>query len=185
MHCAHCGTPVVVGQRFCNKCGQPVAAAPPAPVAVPAPPQPPPPQTAPPVPSVGFVRPSRVARHLSVLAILWIIFSGLRLIPGLALMGLSHLRFPFMMAPIPAPVRLFLTPILGLVGVVIAGFAIAGLIAGIGLMARAPWARMLAIVVGCISLIHFPLGTALGIYTLWVLVPQGADVDYKNLARVG
>jgi hypothetical protein len=42
---------------------------------------------------------------------------------------------------------------------------------------------MLAIVLGCISLIHFPLGTALGIYTLWVLVPEGADNEYKALAR--
>jgi urea transporter len=75
-----------------------------------------------------------------------------------------------------------LAPFLGGIGVLIAGVSIAGLIAGIGLMAHSPWARMLAIVVGCINLIHFPLGTALGIYTLWVLVPQGADVDYRSLA---
>jgi hypothetical protein len=44
---------------------------------------------------------------------------------------------------------------------------------------------MLAIIVGCLKLIDFPLGTALGIYTLWVLVPQGADEEYQRLARVG
>jgi len=49
-------------------------------------------------------------------------------------------------------------------------------------MSRCPWARMLAIVLGCISLIHFPFGTALGIYTLWVLVPQGADAEYRILS---
>jgi hypothetical protein len=43
---------------------------------------------------------------------------------------------------------------------------------------------MLAIVLGCISLIHFPLGTALGIYTLWVLIPEHAEAEYQRLARV-
>jgi hypothetical protein len=124
-----------------------------------------------------------VARHLSVLGVLWIIFSVLRLIPGVAMMVLGHMRFPFMLMPVPAPIRLFLAPFLGAIGLLVSAFAIAGVIAGWGLMARCPWARMLAIVLGCISLIHFPLGTALGIYTLWVLVPAGADNEYKALAR--
>jgi len=184
MHCAHCGTPVMPGQRFCSKCGQPiVGATPPAPAAAPAPPPPPAVQTSVPTASFGFARPSRVARHLSALGLLWIIYSGLHVIPGLALIGIGHMHFPFMFAPIPTPMRLFLAPFLGGIGVLIAGVSIAGLIAGIGLMAHSPWARMLTIVVGCISLIHFPLGTALGIYTLWVLVPQCADAEYRSLAR--
>jgi hypothetical protein len=118
-----------------------------------------------------------------VLGLLWIILSGLRLIPGVAMMVLGHMRFPFMMMPIPEPVRLFLAPFLGVIGLIISGFALAGVIAGWGLMTHCPWARMLAIVLGCISLIHFPFGTALGIYTLWVLVPAGADTEYQSLAR--
>jgi len=78
--------------------------------------------------------------------------------------------------------RLFLAPFVAGIGLLISGYAIAGLIAGWGLMSRCPWARMLAIVLGCISLIHFPFGTALGIYTLWVLVPQGADAEYRSLS---
>jgi hypothetical protein len=124
-----------------------------------------------------------VARHLGVLGVLWIVFSVLRLIPGLAMMALGHMRFPFMLMPIPAPVRLFVTPFLGAIGLLISGFAIAGAIAGWGLMAHYHWARMLAIILGCISLIHFPLGTALGIYTLWVLLPGDADAEYRSLAR--
>jgi hypothetical protein len=125
-----------------------------------------------------------VAQQLNVLGLLWIIFSGLRLIPGIALMVFGHMHLPFMMLPIPPPVRLFLVPFLGLIGFVVSGFAIAGVIAGWGLMAHYPWARTLAIVLGCISLIHFPLGTALGIYTLWVLAPHGADAEYRSLSRV-
>jgi hypothetical protein len=124
-----------------------------------------------------------VARHINVLGLLWIFFSGLRAMPGLALIGLFHAHFPFMLTPIPAPMRIFLAPVLGGIGFLIAGLAIVGIITGVGLMAHSPWARMFAIVLGCISLIHFPFGTALGIYTLWVLVPQGADAEYRNLAK--
>jgi len=183
MHCAHCGSPVMPGQRFCSKCGQPAFSAPASsPVAQPAPPQPSTGQSSIPSPNTGFARPSRVARHLSVLGILWIIYSGLRLIPGLALLGLYHTRFPFMLTPIPSPMHVFLAPILGGIGFLVSGLAIIGVIAGAGLMAHSPWARMLAIVLGCISLIHPPLGTALGIYTLWVLASGGADADYRSLA---
>jgi len=185
MHCAQCGAQVALGQRFCNKCGQPVVGAPASGwVAQPTPPQYPAIQVSEPSPSAGFARPSRVARHLNTLGILWIIFSVLRLIPGLALMAFRHGRFPFMMMPFPESTRLFMTPFLGALGVLISGFAIAGVIAGWGLIAHCPWARMLAIVLGCISLIHFPLGTALGIYTLWVLAPGNADTEYQSLARV-
>jgi hypothetical protein len=109
--------------------------------------------------------------------------SALRLIPGVALMAFGHMRFPFMLMPIPAPMRLFLAPFLGMIGLLISGYAIAGVIAGWGLLVHAPWARLLAIVLGCISLIHFPFGTALGIYTLWVLIPEHAEAEYQGLAR--
>ena len=186
MQCANCGAPVVVGQRFCSKCGQPVTVvAPPPPVAVPVPsPQPlPANQTSVPASSIGYGRASRVARHITALGLLWIIFSGLRLIPGLALLIVGHTRFPFMMMPMPAPMRLFLAPFLGGLGLILSGFAIAGLIAGAGLLSRSTWARVLTMVLGCISLIHFPLGTALGVYTLWVLAPQDASAEYQSLAR--
>ena len=175
----------MLGQRFCSKCGQPVVGAPASGSAaqpVP-PPQSPTGQISAPGPSAGFARPSRVARHLSVLGVLWIIFSVLRLIPGLAMMALGHMRFPFMLMPMPESVRLFVTPFLGAIGLLVSGFAIAGVIAGWGLMAHCPWARVLAIILGCVSLIHFPFGTALGIYTLWVLVPGDADAEYQSLAR--
>jgi len=189
MYCAHCGSQVMPAQTFCSKCGQAVSDAPtPASMAMPAPPPQSsisptslPRQTS---PSAGFARPSRVARHIGVLGALWIAFSVLRLIPGVALVAFGHMGFPFMLMPIPEHMRLFLAPFLGMIGLLISGFAIAGVIAGWGLLVHSPWARMLAIVLGCISLIHLPFGTALGIYTLWVLIPERADAEYQRLARV-
>ena len=55
--------------------------------------------------------------------------------------------------------------------------------AGYGLLERESWARLLALVLGFVSLFNVPLGTALGIYTFWVLLPSHADEEYRRLAR--
>jgi hypothetical protein len=43
-------------------------------------------------------------------------------------------------------------------------------LAGWGLLERTQWGRIVAIVAACLSLIKFPFGTALGIWTLVVLL---------------
>lgn len=45
-----------------------------------------------------------------------------------------------------------------------------GLIGGIGLFLRQGWARILSLIVAALGLLNIPIGTALGIYTIWVLV---------------
>jgi hypothetical protein len=36
---------------------------------------------------------------------------------------------------------------------------------------------------GFIALLSVPIGTALGIYTLWVLLPSQSDNEYQEFAR--
>jgi hypothetical protein len=38
---------------------------------------------------------------------------------------------------------------------------------------------MLTLVLAFLALFNIPFGTALGIYTLWVLLPAGSDVEYQ------
>lgn len=68
------------------------------------------------------------------------------------------------------------------VTVVIAGFlalvSIPGIIGGVGLVKRIGWARILVLVLGFLNLVNFPLGTILGIYTIWVLMQDEADVYF-------
>ena len=52
-----------------------------------------------------------------------------------------------------------------------------GIITGWGLLKRKSWARILAIVTGFLNLLNFPLGTMMGVYTIWVLLQDGAS-DY-------
>ena len=46
------------------------------------------------------------------------------------------------------------------------------LVGGIGLLKRKRWARIL-VLIGCVpELFAFPVGTAIGIYTIWVLMQK-------------
>jgi len=58
--------------------------------------------------------------------------------------------------------------------------AVPSVIAGIGLLMRKEWGRIVAIVVGMISLIDIPLGTALGAYTIWVLMDAEGRQVFEN-----
>jgi hypothetical protein len=48
--------------------------------------------------------------------------------------------------------------------------SILGLIAGIGLLSFQKWSRFMAMVLAAIGCFVFPVGTIIGIYSLWVLM---------------
>ncbi len=54
------------------------------------------------------------------------------------------------------------------------------IIAGIGLRKKRPWARILTIILAALNLLSFPLGTALGVYALWVLTNQEVVNEFEN-----
>jgi hypothetical protein len=84
--------------------------------------------------------------------------------------------------PMGNQVPMFLHPLLSVVAVFVIVKSCAGILAGYGLLQCFSWARMLAIVMGFLDVLHMPLGTALGIYTIWTLLSQGADREYQQLA---
>lgn len=55
--------------------------------------------------------------------------------------------------------------------------ALPGLVAGYGILKKKSWARVIGIVVGALDLPIFPIGTVVGVYTLWVLTDR-ASIDY-------
>lgn len=65
------------------------------------------------------------------------------------------------------------------VGIFMAVLALPGLLAGIGLLKRKNWGRVLAIVVSFLNLLNFPLGTLLGGYSLWVLFQEAASTYFE------
>jgi len=63
--------------------------------------------------------------------------------------------------------------------------AVLAFVAGFSLLKRKPWGRILAIIFAVFALFKFPFGTALGIYTLWVLAPNTSAMEYDSMAEPG
>ena len=169
MFCSGCGQPVDPSQQFCLKCGRAVPQV--APIAAPTP---------------WFY--TRVHRHIQSLSILWIAYGIWTILGWLLAMSFfagmfggyfGHWHhgpfgeFPFANLPWFAP----------LITVIVLGRAILCFATGIALNRRASWARMLAIVAGFLTLIKPITGTALAIYTLWVLMPSPSALEYEQMAQ--
>ena len=60
------------------------------------------------------------------------------------------------------------------------GFGLLKLAAGLGLRTRRAWAEKLSIVLAVLMLFSFPIGTALGIYTIWVYVEEEKQKSINN-----
>ena len=64
--------------------------------------------------------------------------------------------------------------ILSTIGFIVGAFftiiSIPGIIGGIGLLKRREWARILVLIISALQLINIPIGTAIGAYSIWVLV---------------
>lgn len=163
MFCDGCGAAVQAGQAFCAKCGKQIIG----PIAV-----------ARPVPG-------RVQQHAHLLGILWLAISAFNALAGLFVLILGTTLFPHLreLDKIPPDVPVgFLSALFTTIGILILGKAACGFIAGRGLMQYDSWARTLAIVLAFISLFNIPFGTAIGVYTMWVLLPGQAQQEYDALA---
>jgi len=56
------------------------------------------------------------------------------------------------------------------IGMLLFVLSVPGIIGGLGLLKHKEWARILVLIVSALHLFNIPIGTALGIYSIWVLV---------------
>ena len=175
MFCSGCGQPLTPGQQVCSQCGRPTVP----------PPAPPPPL----VPNMAF-EVANYANRVKALSTVWFIYGGLVIVTGI--IGLTFAREffnggfgPWMHGPW-AHGNLPFGPGFGsaiihfawIMIVVRAGLAFA---AGYGLMERAPWGRVVAIVAAFLSILKIPFGTALAIWTLVTLLGYRNTSLYDQL----
>ena len=157
MFCDRCGTQFRGSESFCASCGKQFRPIPP------------------PRRAIG-----RVESHVRNLGIFWLAYSAFRLAGGWLFSRFFAEWGLFWDPRVP-----FFLPHLGRgIGVMLMASGVLGILAGWGLLERQPWARTLAMVLGFFALFHFPFGTVLGIYTLWVLLPAESAAQYQRTARV-
>jgi hypothetical protein len=161
MFCDGCGTAVQPGQEYCSKCGKQV------------------------VGPVVFMprRPGRVKGHLQLLGLLWLAMSAFNVIAGVVLYVLANTLFAHMQNFAPDAPAGFVRPLLSVVAIFVVAKAAIGFVAGWGLLQRESWARIVVLVLAFVSLFHVPFGTALGVYTMWVLLPVESQEEYDTLAE--
>lgn len=117
-------------------------------------------------------------KHVNVVAALHI---------GLSIFGISialivAIILNFAGSFITDPTAVKIVPIItGIVVWVVIFFSIPGIIAGIGLFRRKEWARILTLILSVIKLMNIPVGTAVGIYSIWVLVQDETTALFKKL----
>jgi hypothetical protein len=119
--------------------------------------------------TIAYVQTER-ERHYKIVALIQIVYAsiglifgsiaalllfGLSVLPGLQGQGLGELAILRILAFVAIGVTVLTT--------------LPALIGGIGLLKKQPWARVLLFVVAVFELFSFPIGTAVGIYTLWAL----------------
>lgn len=174
MECPNCGAYVANDVEFCAKCGAHTR-----------------------VVDAGYVpapRPlfvSRVQRHVQALGIWWCIYGVYRLLHAVAAMfflriflmpGFDDGRWPGWFQSDRFGGGDFFHALMPVVITIGVGWALLCLFVGYSLITRRSWGRMLAIVIGILSLIRIPFGTAIGIYTLWVLASGPAGMEYEAIA---
>jgi hypothetical protein len=166
MFCDRCGAPVQPDQRFCGRCGKEFSEA----------------------IATAYPLPNRVREHIRLLGILWLALSALNAVAGVVLFIIANTLFAHLheMGGVPPDVPAgFLRSLFTTIGILILAKAALGFFAGWGLLRREPWARMLTIVLSFLALFHFPLGTALGIYSLWVLLSTQSEREYEEAISSG
>jgi hypothetical protein len=139
----------------------------------------------PPVPAMQFQLESYAGR-VRALSVVWFIYAALTLV--LSFVGMSFAR-GFMFNHFgpwgrwngPFRPEWFGPAILHFVWVFLVLRAALLFGAAWGLMERAPWGRVLAIVAAFFSLLKFPIGTAIGIWTLVTLLGYRNQTLYDQL----
>lgn len=177
MFCNGCGQALAPGKGFCSQCGRPVTTA------------------VPPELSPDFQL-QKYANKVMTLGFFWFFYAGLFIYVALS-QGSGFARLPLAMnyifsdfgpwsngpwsggGSLPpmwfAPQFLYLSEIFFVLRVGIA------LIASWGLLRRAQWGKIMAIVAAFLNILNFTFGTAMGIWTLIMLLGSRNSRLYKQL----
>ncbi len=118
--------------------------------------------------------------HIKILGILNIVLGSLSALAGLVILVASGTVAGLIAAAINSAdgsgTPFIAAPLIAAIGFGIAIFFVVlglpAIIGGWGLLHYRPWSRILMLIVSAFHLLHVPIGTAIGIYGLWVLTTE-------------
>lgn len=158
MYCNNCGSAIAGDDRVCARCGRSTITG-----------------------RADVAARTRVAGHIQLLAIFWFVIAAFWVIPAVIMLVFSSIAGGH--PDLPEPLAAFVAH--GLFVLLAVGFMLAAAVSfvtGWGLYKVAPWGRTLALVMAFLGIFHPPFGTALGIYTLVVLLPSPAADEYRRMS---
>jgi hypothetical protein len=128
------------------------------------------------------------AGKVRALSVVWFIYAGLSLFTGFIGLAFAHSflsghfgfwnRGPWGDGGFPP----FLGPaFLHFIWVMVIARAALAFVAAWGLMEHAPWGRVVAVVAAFLGILKFPIGTAIGVWTLVVLMGYRNSALYDQL----
>ena len=119
-----------------------------------------------------FCLTSNMETHKRILGILYIVSGSLHILLMLFLSALFSILLPFIFEHEQVDqqwIVVYIIPFIQIITIItVLLFAIPSIIGGIALLNKKKWALTLVLVLGCFKLFSFPIGTALGIYSIWV-----------------
>ena len=117
-------------------------------------------------------------QHVSFVGALHIGFGLLGLAGALAIFFGFQFLFEFVEdEPIAQDVLSFVG---NSVALILVFFSSLGIIGGAGLFSYKPWARILVMIVSAMNCLNVPVGTAKGVYSLWVLMQPETIELFEN-----
>ena len=116
-------------------------------------------------------------RHINAVAALQIGISIFNLVIAFLIFTVLKLVGGFTDEPNAGWILSLIADVVAIVFIII---SVPGILAGMGLYKRREWARILTLVLSVIELFSFPIGTAIGIYSIWALI-QPEVVNEFNL----
>lgn len=171
MYCSGCGHALADGQPVCPQCGRPVA------------------PVVPPVPGLQFQLES-YAGKIRALSLVWVLYAGYSVLRGIAGLAFFHAfvtnhfgnwaNHPW--SDGNGPPAWLGQAIFHAVWISVLIRVALALVAAWGLHERSQWGRILAIIAAVLNLLHPLVGTALGIWTMVVLLGYRNSTLYEQLS---
>lgn len=119
-------------------------------------------------------------KHITLVGVFNIVYRGFWMLGGVIILGLAgfledlirELLYYGAIHPhdIPEPALHLIPFILVPIGLLIVLLSTAGIVGSIGLLQRKEWGRILVLIISFVNLLHIPVGTILGVYSIWVLM---------------